>query len=98
MRNSKRFVRTVLIVLFAAGVLSLTGCGRTDDGSGQVDSAVPYEISEAEPKSMETQTDAGTAQTQDDVQEQDGSICGAYSLSGDLDTHWDIDDFVWYEH
>ena len=28
----------------------------------------------------------------------DGSICSAYSLSGDLGPYWDIDDFVWYEH
>lgn len=28
----------------------------------------------------------------------DGSICGAYSLSGDVGADVDIDDFVWYEH
>ncbi len=28
----------------------------------------------------------------------DGSICGAYSLSGDVGLYWDIDDIVWYEH
>ena len=28
----------------------------------------------------------------------DGSICGAYSISGDLGPYWDIDDLVWYEH
>ena len=72
MKNSKRFVRTVLATLFAVGVLSLTGCGRTDDGSGQADTAVQYEISEAEPKNTEIQTDEDTAQTQDDTQEQGG--------------------------
>ncbi len=28
----------------------------------------------------------------------DGSICGAYSLSGDVGLYWDADDLVWYEH
>ena len=28
----------------------------------------------------------------------DGSICGAYSISGDVGLYWDADDFVWYEH
>ncbi|MCM1417066.1 MAG: hypothetical protein NC430_14240, partial [bacterium] len=28
----------------------------------------------------------------------DGSICGAYSLSGDVGLYWDYDDLVWYEH
>ncbi|MDE7340818.1 MAG: hypothetical protein K2N80_09740 [Lachnospiraceae bacterium] len=28
----------------------------------------------------------------------DGSICGAYSLSGDVGLYWDYDDIVWYEH
>lgn len=218
MKNSKRFVRMVSAALFAAGILSLIGCGRTDDGSGQTDTAVKYEILETEPKSTDIQTDEYTARTQDDAREQgggavnsqgwtqekideadrrdraileekvkaaggisedeaieiarkameadigekakelevyiypdlasngwklrlfditdwdeykdkgdiaysvtfgnkeevvnpedffnydcfvnavDGSICGAYSLSGDLGTDWDIDDFVWYEH
>ena len=28
----------------------------------------------------------------------DGSICGAFSLSGDVGLYWDVDDIVWYEH
>ena len=32
------------------------------------------------------------------VNAMDGSICGAYSLSGDVGLYWDIDDIVWYEH
>lgn len=210
MKNFKGFVRPVLAALFAVGVLSLTGCGRTGDSSEQVDTAVQYEISEAEPKSTEAQTDVDTAQIQETVNSQDwtrekideaerrdravleekvralggisedeaiefarkameadigekakelevciypdlaangwklrlfditdwdeykdrgdiaysvqfgnkedvadpkdffnyncfvnavdGSICGAYSLSGDLGAYWDIDDFIWYEH
>lgn len=200
MKKCKKVVKTVLAVLFAVGVLSLTGCGRTGDDGEQADTAVQYEISETEPKGTEAQTDVDTAQTQDDAQEQgggtgsimrtysdrekermaelkqsyqnetakpekmiqevdsadsvtegtlcyirptgeyylpdreltdeelleiidcnfriavnsqgwtqafnydcfvnavDGSICGAYSLSGDLGTYWDIDDLIWYEH
>lgn len=82
MRNSKRFVRTVLATLFAVGVLSLTGCGRTNDGSGQADTAVQFEISEEEPKSAEIQTDEDATQTQNDAQEQGGgtgSVMRAYS-------------------
>ena len=45
MKKSKKFVRTILVVLFAC-VLSLTGCGGTNDDSSQVDTAVQYEILE----------------------------------------------------
>ena len=81
MEKSKEFVRTVLVALFA-GVLLLTGCGRTDDDSSQVDTAVQYEISEVEPKSTEVQANVDTAQIQNDVQEQGGrkgSIIRVYS-------------------
>lgn len=208
MKKSKEFIRMVLVALFA-GALLLSGCGRIDDDSKQTDTAILYEISDAEIKSTEVQTDVDTGQPQDDTHEQgwtqekideanrrdravleekvkaaggisedeaieiarkameadigekakelevcffpdvasngwklslfditdwdeykdkgdiaysvtfvnkeeveskdfcnyncfvnaiDGSICGAYSLSGDLGPYWDIDDIVWYEH
>ncbi len=72
------------MVLFALGVFSLTGCGQIGDDIEQADTAVQYEILEAEPKSTEVQSDVGTAKTQDDAQEQGGgmsSIMRAYSDS-----------------
>ena len=64
------------MVLSAAGVLSLTGCGRTDDGSAQADTAVPYEILEDAHKSSEEQTALDTAQEQGEGTD---SIVRAYS-------------------
>lgn len=214
MRKSNKILRMVLVILFAADVLSLTGCGRTDDDSQQADTAVKYEISEEPQEILEVRAAAEAVQTQADMQAQsagtqswtqekideanrrdraileekikaaggisedeaieiarkametdigekakelevcifpdvasngwklslfditdwdeykdkgdiaysvtfsnteevepkdfctykcfvnavDGSICGAYSISGDLGPYWDIDDFVWYEH
>ena len=46
MKNSKKFVRTVLVILFAMSVLSLTGCRKADDDSEQTetDTTKQYEI------------------------------------------------------
>ncbi len=52
--TGKAFIALPLVALFAC-VLSLTGCGRTDDDSLQVDTAVQYEI-------IEEQTALDTAQ------------------------------------
>ncbi len=88
MKKCKKFVRTILMVLFALGVFSLTGCGQIGDAIEQADTAVQYEISESEIKSTEAQADMevqdsmDTTQTQDDIQEQGGgtgSIMRAYS-------------------
>ena len=57
MKKFKEFVRTVLVALFS-GVLLLTGCGRTDDDSSQVDTAVRYEILE-EPIVLDTTQEQG---------------------------------------
>lgn len=81
MKNSKKFVktafvRTVLAVLFAAGVFSLAGCGRTGDDSKKADTAVQHEIPETEPESMGAQTDAATAKMQGG---EEGSAARAYS-------------------
>ena len=84
MKKRKKFVKTRLIVLFAAGVVSLTGCGRTGDDSEQVDTTVQYKISEAAPESMEVQTEMDTDQTKADAQEQGkgtGSVMREYSDS-----------------
>ena len=70
MKKSKEFVRTVLVALFS-GVLLLTGCGRTDDDSSQVDTAVQYEILE-EPIVLDTTQEQG---------EGTNSIIRAYSDS-----------------
>ncbi|MDE5597905.1 MAG: hypothetical protein K2J04_08735, partial [Lachnospiraceae bacterium] len=47
MKKSKKIVRMVLVILFAAGVLSLAGCERTYDDSEQteIDTTKQYEIS-----------------------------------------------------
>lgn len=82
MKEYKKFVRTILMFLFAWGVFSLTGCGQIDDDIGQMDTTVQYQILEAGPNSTEVQSDVGTAQTQDNAQEQDEgmrSIMSAYS-------------------
>lgn len=84
MKKCKKFVRIVLMVIFALGVLSLTGCGRTGDDSEQTDTAVSFEISEAGPTDTGVQTNTDTARTQDDTQKQGGetgSIMRAYSDS-----------------
>lgn len=70
MEKSKKIVRTVLVVLLAAGVLTLTGCRRTDDDSGQADTAVQNGISGEMPEGSDLQTDTDNAPTQDTVQEQ----------------------------
>jgi len=82
MKKSKKIVKTTLVVLFAVGVFSLTGCGRTNDDSEQADAAVQYEILEEQHESSEEQTETDITQTQDAAQEQDaetGSSMRAYS-------------------
>lgn len=64
MKKSKIFVRTVLVVLFAVGILSLTGCGNTDDDTEQADTAVRFEISEKPHERSEVQIALDTAQEQ----------------------------------
>lgn len=70
MKKCKKMVRTVIAILFATGIVSLTGCGRTGDDDEQTDMSVQYKISEAEPKSMEVKANMDTDQTKDDAQEQ----------------------------
>jgi len=82
--KGKMMEKSKLVLLFALGVLLLTGCEREDDTGEQTETAVQYEILEERPVSLEEQTDFGTAQTQDAAQEQDGetgSIMRAYSDS-----------------
>ena len=70
MKKYKKMVKTILMVIFALGVFSLTGCGQIGDDIEQADTAV--------------QSDVGTDQTQDDAQEQGiemSSIMRAYSDS-----------------
>lgn len=84
MKKCKKMVRTVIAILFATGIVSLTGCGRTGDDDEQTDMSVQYKISEAEPKSMEVKANMDTDQTKDDAQEQReaaGSIMRTYSDS-----------------
>ena len=47
MKKSKKMARMVLVILFAAGLLSLTGCEKTDDDSEQTETNTTkqYEIS-----------------------------------------------------
>ena len=47
MKKSKKMARMVLVILFAVGLLSLTGCEKTDDDSEQTetDTTKQYEIS-----------------------------------------------------
>lgn len=83
MKNSNKFVWTALAALFAVGVLSLVGCGGTDDGSGQADRVAQYEITETETSNTETQTAEDTARTLDDMSGQGGGtssiVVRAYS-------------------
>ncbi len=61
-------------VLTFANIFSLTGCGKTENTGSQADQKVPFEISETEQEVMSAhtdasvQTDADTAQTQNDEQ------------------------------
>lgn len=63
-----------VVVLTLANVFSLTGCGKTENTGSQADQEVPFEISETEQEVMSAhtdasvQTDADTAQTQNDEQ------------------------------
>ena len=78
MKKSKKFATKILMVLFALSVFSLTGCGQIRDDIEQVDTAVPSEFLETEPKSTEVQSDVNITHTQ----EQGGgtsSIMRAYS-------------------
>ena len=70
MKKCKKMVNTMLAALLAIGILSLNGCGRTGDDSEQADMTVQYKISEAEPESMEAQTEMDTDQIKADAQEQ----------------------------
>ncbi len=84
MKKIKKYVKTMLVVLFAVGVFSLPGCGRTGDDDEQTDLSVQYKISETEPKSMEVNADMDTDQIKDDAQEQSeaaDSIMRTYSDS-----------------
>lgn len=84
MKKCKKMVRTVMAILFATGIVSLTGCGRTGDDDEHTDMSVQYKISEAEPKSMEVKANMDIDQTKDDAQEQReaaGSIMRTYSDS-----------------
>ncbi len=84
MKKCKKMVRTVIAILFATGIVSLTGCGRTGDDDEHTDMSVQYKISEAEPKSMEVKASMDIDQTKDDAQEQReaaGSIMRTYSDS-----------------
>jgi len=65
MKKYKKFVRTILMVLFALSVLSLAGCGSEDDAGEQADTAVQYEISEEQSKNLDERTESETAQTQE---------------------------------
>lgn len=81
MKKFKKIVRMVLVALFAAGVLSLTGCERTDDDSEQVDTAVQNELSEETSVRSDVQAATDTVQIQDVAQEQGAekdSIMRAY--------------------
>lgn len=84
MKKCKKMVRTVIAILFAAGIVSLTGCGRTGNDDEQKDMSVQYKISEAEQKSMDVKANMDTDQTKDATQEQRvaaGSIMRTYSDS-----------------
>ncbi|MDE5698904.1 MAG: hypothetical protein K2I96_16115 [Lachnospiraceae bacterium] len=79
MKKCNKIGKTALAALFAAGVLSLTGCGKTGDDSKQADTAVSHEISEAEPKSAESQTDVEVQASMDTARTQGSSMMRAYS-------------------
>jgi len=65
MKKCKKFVRTLLMVLFALSVFSLAGCGKISDDVEQADTAEQSELLETESKSTEVQSDVNIAQTQE---------------------------------
>lgn len=81
MKKSNKILRTVLAILFAAGVLSMTGCGRTDDDSSLVNTEVQYEISEEPQEILEVRAAADAAQTQEDTQAQSAETCSIRAYS-----------------
>ncbi|MCM1127200.1 MAG: hypothetical protein NC429_12105 [Lachnospiraceae bacterium] len=74
MKKYKKFVKIISMSLFVLDIFLLTGCGEIGDAIEQTDTAVQYEILEVEPKSIEVQSDVGTTQIQDNVQEQGGEM------------------------
>lgn len=80
MKKSQKLVNAFVAVLTFANVFSLTGCGTVENTSSQInveEESVALEVQQEKPKA---QTDADTAQTQDNEQGAGtGSIMRAYS-------------------
>ena len=76
MKISGKFAKVVFVLLFAAVVLSLTGCGRVDGDNEQTDAAVRSEFSVEPHESAEAQTALDSAREQGEGAD---SIIRAYS-------------------
>lgn len=71
-------VHIVVVMLLAANIYALTGCGKTENTSPHTDNEAPIETSEIQLEDMEVQTAVEIIQTQEMIAET-GSIMRAYS-------------------
>lgn len=86
MKKSKEKIDAALAVLTGSVIILMTGCGKTESGSGQLSMEMPPVISEEQQGDMEAQSATHTAGMQEnshengqEQSEETGSIMRAYS-------------------